>query len=60
MYLHLHNIPKCVVSFVLMGNMVIDIIKLDEMLQVPDGTSTHDFILNNYGKEALDLVLEMI
>jgi len=43
-----------------MGNLVIDIVQLDKVLRVPDGASTHDFILNNYGKEALDLTLEMI
>ena len=60
MYLHLNSIPKCAVSYAVMGNLVIDIVQLDKVLRVPDGASTHDFILNNYGKEALDLTLEMI
>lgn len=40
--------------------VAIDVIKLDEMLQVPDGISTKEFIAEKYGKEAADLVGQWI
>ncbi len=38
----------------------IDIIKLDEKINPPDGTSLSDFILKKWGKRANDIIDEMI
>jgi len=40
--------------------MQIDVIALDKKLRTPDGISTTDYILNNYGQDALDMVKRMI
>jgi len=37
-----------------------DIIAFDDFLQTPDGTSTHDYLLQKYGQAALDLVERLI
>jgi len=37
-----------------------DIIKFDEDLKTPDGTSTSDFIKKKYSKEASELISKMI
>ncbi|MFA5321950.1 MAG: hypothetical protein WC373_04695 [Smithella sp.] len=37
-----------------------DIIRFDEDLKTPDGTSTSDFIKEKYGKEAVELISKMI
>lgn len=37
-----------------------DVIKLDSMLNVPDGTSTHEFIKNKYGERIATIVEELI
>ena len=38
----------------------IDTIRLDKMLNVPDGISTSDFIKNKYGQRAVDIINEML
>jgi hypothetical protein len=52
--------PRDVLSFLLIRRLDLDVIALEKELQVPDGTSTHDFILNKYGERALDLVQKMM
>lgn len=47
---------KCYLSFVLSGEYCLDIIKLDKFLQVPDGISCKDYILNKYGTRAVKLI----
>lgn len=37
-----------------------NVIKLDQHLGVPDGTSTSDFIKNKYGEKAVRMVREML
>jgi len=37
-----------------------DVIGFDDYLQVPDGTSTAEYVLENYGQEALDLLSNLI
>lgn len=44
----------------LSGLISIDVIKLDEHLNVPDGTSLAKYIEENYGKEAEQLTRDLI
>lgn len=37
-----------------------DIVKFDEWLKVPDGTSTKSFVLTKYGQEAVELILRLL
>ena len=37
----------------------IDIVKLDEMLKTPDGTSMNDFLTQKYGKRAAEIIDEL-
>jgi hypothetical protein len=37
----------------------LDAIAFDKWLNVPDGVSTYDFIEDNYGNEALELVKDL-
>jgi hypothetical protein len=37
-----------------------DVIRFDEFLRVPDGTSTKHFIEKKYGNEAVKLIQELI
>lgn len=36
-----------------------DVVKFDDWLQVPDGTSTKEFIKGKYGEEAVQLVVDL-
>ena len=38
----------------------LDVIALDKKLRTPDGTSTNDYILNNYGPDAVAMIKAMI
>jgi len=38
----------------------LDVIALDKKLRTPDGISTNDYILANYGQYALEMVKQMI
>lgn len=48
--------PRCYLSYLISGRNVLDVVKLDGILKVPDGISTRDYIKNNYGSRALELV----
>ena len=37
-----------------------DVIKFDDWLKVPKGTSTHDFVLTNYGQSGVDIIMALI
>lgn len=37
-----------------------DVIGFDDFLETPDGTSTKDWILEKYGQDAVNLVLDLL
>ena len=37
-----------------------DVIGFDKFLETPDGVSTHDWILQKYGQNAVNLVLDLL
>ena len=37
-----------------------DIVKFDDYLKTPDGTSTNDFVTKNYGEEGCSLIKKLI
>ena len=42
------------------GMKSVDVIKLDSLLQTPDGISTSDYLTKKYSKRASDIVDELI
>lgn len=51
---------RCYLSFIISGEYCLDIIRLDKFLQVPEGISCSDYILNKYGSRAVKLVEVLI
>jgi len=47
-------------KFALIGIIDFDIIAFDEWLKVPDGTSTRDFIIQKYSKEAAEFIKSLL
>lgn len=54
------NAPIDMLLTACFGYVVIDVIALDSALKVPDGISTKDFIVNEYGNDAAQLVSNWI
>jgi hypothetical protein len=44
----------------LLGRPIIDILKIDDYLEPPDGTSLKECIINNYGQEIFDFIQKYI
>ena len=52
--------PKDFLLYAVGNGLCLDVIQLDKKLRTPDGVSTNDYILSNYGQQALDMVKNMI
>jgi len=52
--------PRDYFLYIVGAGLTLDVIALDKRLRTPDGISTNDFILKNYGQHALDLVRQMV
>ncbi len=52
--------PRDFLMYAMGCGLCMDVIALDKKLRTPDGTSTNDYILSNYGKAALAMVGQMI
>lgn len=60
-YYDFKRIFKFKLSEVWINNLLgLDVVKLDEMLHVPDGTSCKDYIQTNYGDEGLAVVMAFL
>ena len=52
--------PFCVLHrMIYRGRLQLDVVKMDHLLRVPDGTSTKEHIRNKYGQAALEKVMAM-
>ena len=55
--------PKCPIAYMIGNKRVLDVLKLDQLLHTPYGTSTKEFIRKKFGDEgdrAVRLVEEMM
>lgn len=59
-YIFGFDVPIDMASSMIVRKLVIDIVKLDEKLKVPDGVSTRDYIEQKYGVETRKIVEEML
>lgn len=52
--------PRDFLMYAMGCGLCLDVIALDKKLRVPDGISTNDYILTQYGEEAVTMVQKMI
>lgn len=52
--------PRDFLMYAVGQGLCLDVIALDKKLHTPDGVSTNDYILKNYGELALIMVRQMI
>jgi len=52
--------PKDFLLYAIGQGLSLDVIELDKRLRTPDGISTNDYILQQYGDKTLEMVKNMI
>jgi len=52
--------PRDFLLYALGHGFSLDVIALDKKLRTPDGISTNDYVLKEYGEQALDMVKRML